>query len=72
MAGVGRVRIGTSGRTDLDRRGRFYPAEMPTADRFRFVGRHVFAYFNNDVGGAARDDARDPLDLLAPVTAAAT
>ena len=32
-------------------------------------GREVFAYFNNDVGGAALDDARDLLDLLTRATA---
>jgi uncharacterized protein YecE (DUF72 family) len=57
-------------------RGRYgKPRLRKWADRIRkfsAAGREVFVYFNNDVGGAALDDARDLLDLLglAPATAA--
>jgi uncharacterized protein YecE (DUF72 family) len=55
-------------------RGRYGKARLRTwADRigeFSAGGREVFAYFNNDVGGAAVDDARDLLDLLADGRAA--
>jgi uncharacterized protein YecE (DUF72 family) len=54
-------------------RGRYGKARLRLwADailEFAAAGRDVFAYFNNDVDGAALDDARDLLDLLASVTA---
>ena len=53
--------------------GRYGKARLrPWANQIRQFaaeGRDVFAYFNNDVGGAALDDARDLLDLLAPAAA---
>ena len=56
-------------------RGRYGKRRLrPWADtigEFSSAGREVFAYFNNDAGGAALDDARDLLDLLAGTTAAA-
>jgi uncharacterized protein YecE (DUF72 family) len=56
-------------------RGRYGRGRLkPWADvirEFSAGGREVFAYFNNDVGGAALDDARDLLDLLAPAAAVA-
>jgi uncharacterized protein YecE (DUF72 family) len=54
-------------------RGRYGKARLRrSADmihEFAAGGRDVYAYFNNDVDGAALDDARDLLDLLAPATA---
>jgi uncharacterized protein YecE (DUF72 family) len=62
------------GPTTAAYRGRFGRARLrPWADMLREIaasGREVFAYFNNDIGGAALDDARDLLDLLALVAGA--
>jgi uncharacterized protein YecE (DUF72 family) len=63
------------GPTTTAYRGRYGRARLrPWAERFAELAagrRDVFVYFNNDVEGAALDDARDLRDLLAAVPAAA-
>jgi uncharacterized protein YecE (DUF72 family) len=58
------------GPTEAAYRGRYGKSRLRKSAEiireFACCGRDVFAYFNNDVGGAAIDDARDLLELLAP------